>query len=207
MGLIPTPAEIVGAAAGLKQAVTGTVDQAVESVGGAIALLQAAQQLLVRASALVDRVDAVVDHAELVIGRIDEVVAGSAASIGRVDEVTAAADRTLAGASGTLARTDDLLGSFEPVARQALPMATRLVGSISTQEVDSVVGMLDRLPALLGHVEDDVLPLLRQLEAVGPDVHAILETVQDLTERIEALPGMGLLRRRADREAAEDDED
>jgi len=200
MGLIPTPADIVGAAAGIRQVVTGTVDQAVDSVGGALALVPAAQALLARASALVDRVDAVVDHAELVIGRVDEVVTGSQATVERVGAVTTAADRTLAGGSGLVDRADRLLGSVEPVARRALPMATELVDSISPQEVDAAVGMLDRLPTLLGHLEDDVLPLLRQLEAVGPDVHAILETVQDLSERIEALPGMGLLRRRADRE-------
>jgi hypothetical protein len=207
MGLIPTPADIVGAAAGLKQAVTGTVDQAVESVGGAFALVTAAQELLARASALIDRVDAVVDHTELVIGRIDEVVASSENSVRAVDAVTAAAERTLVAGEGLVARADALLGAVEPVAQQALPMAKKLVDGISPEEVDAASRMLDRLPALLGHVEDDVLPLLRQLDAVGPDVHAILETVQDLTERIEALPGMGLLRRRADREAEEEQEE
>lgn len=204
MGLIPTPADIVGAATGLRQVVSGTVDQAVESVGGALALVPAAQALLARVSALVDRVDAVVDHAELVIGRIDEVVTSSEATVRRVDAVTTTADRTLAGGSGLVDRADHLLSSVQPVTRQLLPIADKLVGSISPEEVDAAVGLLDRLPALLGHLEDDVLPLLQQLDAIGPDVHAILETVQDLAERIEALPGMALLRRRADREADED---
>ena len=200
MGLIPSASEIVGAATSVRHALAETVDQAVGSVGGALALVPQAQTLLTRVGLLVDRIDAVVDHAELVIGRIDEVVGESDATVERVNLVATKADRTMSGATGLVDRADSLLTSVEPVARQAIPIATKLVESISTQEVDAGVSLLDRLPTVLAHLEDDVLPLLRQLEAVGPDVHAILETVQDLTERIEALPGMGLLRKRADKD-------
>jgi hypothetical protein len=205
MGLIPTPAEIVGAAASVKQVVAGTVDQAVDSVGGALALVPAAQALLARASALVERADALLDHTELVMGRVDDVVTASEAAVREVDAVTTGADRTMAGTTGLVERADALLLSVEPVARQGVPVLERFVHGVADKEVDAALGMLDRLPVLLRHVEEDVLPLLQQLEAVGPDVHAILETVQDLTERLEALPGMGLLRRRADREAEDDD--
>jgi hypothetical protein len=200
VGLIPTPAELLGAAAGVKQVVTGTVDQAVESASGALALVPAATALLARASALLDRADALADHAQLVISRIDEVVTASEATVERVNVVTGKADRSMAGATGLVERTDALLSSVEPVARQGIPIATKVVESISPREVDAVVTMIDTLPTVLGHLEDDVMPLLQQLDAVGPDVHAILETVQDLAERIEALPGMGLLRRRADKD-------
>lgn len=203
MGLIPTPAELLGAAAGVKQVVTGTVDQVAESASGALALVPAATALLARASALLDRADALADHAQLVISRIDEVVTASDATVERVNVVTTKADRSMAGATGLVDRADSLLSSVEPVARQGIPIAQQIVASLSPAEVDAVVKMIDTLPTLLGHLEDDVLPLLQQLDAVGPDVHAILETVQDLAERIEALPGMGLLRRRADK----DDED
>lgn len=200
MGLLPTPAELLGAAAGVKQVVTGTVDQVAESASGALALVPAATALLARASALLDRADALADHAQLVISRIDEVVTESDATVERVNAVTTKADRTMGGATGLVDRADSLLSSVEPVARQGVPIAEKIVESISPAEVEAVVKMIDRLPTLLGHLEDDVLPLLQQLDAVGPDVHAILETVQDLTERIEALPGMGLLRRRADKD-------
>lgn len=200
MGLLPTPAELLGAAAGVKQVVTGTVDQVAESASGALALVPAATALLARASALLDRADALADHAQLVISRIDEVVTESDATVDRVNVVTTKADRTMGGATGLVDRADSLLSSVEPVARQGVPIAEKIVDSISPAEVDAVVKMIDTLPTLLEHLEDDVLPLLQQLDAVGPDVHAILETVQDLAERIEALPGMGLLRRRADKD-------
>ncbi|GAB4064880.1 hypothetical protein GCM10028777_12610 [Angustibacter speluncae] len=200
MGLLPTPAELLGAAAGVKQVVTGTVDQVAESASGALALVPAATALLARASALLDRADALADHAQLVISRIDEVVTESDATVERVNVVTTKADRTMGGATGLVDRADSLLSSVEPVARQGVPIAEKIVDSISPAEVDAIVSIIDTVPTLLRHVQDDVLPLLQQLDAVGPDVHAILETVQDLAERIEALPGMGLLRRRADKD-------
>lgn len=200
MGLLPTPAELLGAAAGVKQVVTGTVDQVAESASGALALVPAATALLARASALLDRADALADHAQLVISRIDEVVTESDATVERVNVVTTKADRTMGGATGLVDRADSLLSSIEPVARQGVPIAEKIVDSISPAEVDAIVSIIDTVPTLLRHVQDDVLPLLQQLDAVGPDVHAILETVQDLAERIEALPGMGLLRRRADKD-------
>ncbi len=200
MGLIPSASEIVGAATSVRHALAETVDQAVGSVGGALALVPQAQTLLTRVSVLVDRIDAVVDHAELVIGRIDEVVTESDGTVERVNLVTTKADRTMAGATGLVDRADSLLSSVEPVARQGVPIATKIVESISPQEVDAAVSLLDRLPTVLAHLEDDVLPLLRQLDAVGPDVHAILETVQNLQGAIEALPGMGLLKKRAEKD-------
>ena len=108
-----------------------------------------AQTLLTRVSVLVDRIDAVVDHAELVIGRIDEVVTESDATVERVNLVTTKADRTMAGATGLVDRADSLLSSVEPVARQGVPIATKLVESISPQEVDAAVSLLDRLPTVL----------------------------------------------------------
>lgn len=200
MGLIPTPAELIGAATSVRQVVAGTVDQAVDSVGGALALVPAAQALLAKVSVLVDRIDTVVDHAELVIGRIDETVTSADATVERVNLVVTKADRAIAGATGLVDRADPLLTAIEPVARQAIPMAAQLVESVSPAEIDAAVTMLDKLPVLLAHVDEDVLPLLRRLDDVGPDVHAILETVQNLQDAIEAFPGMGLLKKRADKD-------
>jgi hypothetical protein len=41
--------------------------------------------------------------------------------------------------------------------------------------------------------------MLRQLDKVGPDVHQILEVVQDLREALTGLPGVGMLMRRGER--------
>jgi hypothetical protein len=49
-------------------------------------------------------------------------------------------------------------------------------------------------------VETDVLPMLAQLDRVGPDLHELLEVVEDLRRVVTGLPGVGLLRKRGDDE-------
>jgi hypothetical protein len=57
---------------------------------------------------------------------------------------------------------------------------------------------VDRLPVVLAHLDEDVLPMLQQLDRVGPDVHAILEVVDDVRDVLLGLPGVGLLKRMGD---------
>jgi hypothetical protein len=49
---------------------------------------------------------------------------------------------------------------------------------------------------VLRAVDEDLLPLARQLQGVGPELHALLELVEDLHAMVSRLPGMGLVRRR-----------
>ena len=77
-----------------------------------------------------------------------------------------------------------------PTAERLLPIADRLASSIADVEVEAVVRVMDRLPQLSEHLERDVLPLLDTLGQVGPDVHDILDAVQDLTHAIKGMPGM-----------------
>ncbi|HST65689.1 MAG TPA: hypothetical protein VLM05_10920, partial [Mycobacteriales bacterium] len=61
-------------------------------------------------------------------------------------------------------------------------------------------GLIDRLPTLLDSVDSDVLPLLGKLDAVAPDLHALLEAVEDLRSAVAGIPGVGRLMRRGDEE-------
>ena len=56
--------------------------------------------------------------------------------------------------------------------------------------------LIDRLPQLLAAVDDDVLPLVRQLQGVGPELHELLRLVEDLHRMVAGLPGVRMLRRR-----------
>ena len=109
------------------------------------------------------------------------------------------ADRAVAGATGVMERADRLVSQIEPIARKGMPIAARLVDNLSPAEVDSAISLVDRLPTLLAHLDDDVLPMLQQLGHVGPDVHQILEVVEDLRAALDGVPGMGLLKRLGDR--------
>ena len=66
-----------------------------------------------------------------------------------------------------------------------------------------MISLIDRMPLVLDHLENDVLPMLQQLDRVGPDVHELLEVVEDLRRVVTGLPGVGLLRRRGEHEPPE----
>jgi hypothetical protein len=68
--------------------------------------------------------------------------------------------------------------------------------TVEPHEVDAAVLLVDRLPELLQAVDQDLLPLARQLQGVGPELHALLELVEDLHSMVSKLPGMKLVRRR-----------
>ena len=76
---------------------------------------------------------------------------------------------------------------------------------MSAREVDAAIALVDRLPMVLEHLESDVLPVLSKLDQVGPDLHELLEVVEDLRRVLTALPGVGLLRRRGDDDEKRDD--
>lgn len=213
---LPGPADVVGAALTVKD----TATRAVDGVAAAADLVPRMALLLDRTSALLDRADLMLADAERTLaGAQDAVRRGSAAADAAADllesvtrtatdadalvatagTVLTKADRAVAGAGGVLDRTDRLVSDLEPLSRQLMPAAQRFADQLKPEEVDAAIALVDRMPQVLEHLEGDVLPMLQQLERVGPDVHQILEVVQDLREAITGLPGVGLLMKRGER--------
>ncbi|WP_336920943.1 hypothetical protein [Aquipuribacter sp. SD81] len=193
--MIPRPdrllADVVGSAADLVQTAVGLV-------GRADTLLTRIDALVARAEAVLARAESAAAAAESAVERVGAVTAHAQEQVDLVRRVTGKADRVASAASGAVQRGTALVDQVEPIAAEALPVARRLVGSIDTDEVDAAVAVVDRLPTVLAGLDGDLLPVMRRLEQVGPDVHALLETVDDLRRLVEGLPGMGLLRRRDD---------
>ena len=193
-------------------ALIGGATAAAEAVETAIGLVPRAAAALDRVEALLDRVEGVVDRAEGVVDRAEGVVdrsgaavtAGEAAAartesmLSTVEIVTRDAGRQVEGASGVLHRVDTMLQQWEPPLRSLLPPVRKFADALDATEVDAAIAMVDRMPQVLEHLEHDVLPMLQQLDRVGPDLHAVLEVVEDLRRVVTGLPGVGLLRKRAD---------
>jgi hypothetical protein len=83
-----------------------------------------------------------------------------------------------------------------PALQRLLPAVERIAETVEPREVDAAVLLIDRLPELLRAVDDDLLAHARQLSDVGPELHALLELVEDLHAMAARLPGMKLIRRR-----------
>jgi hypothetical protein len=87
------------------------------------------------------------------------------------------------------------------------PMLERLAETTNPAEVDAVVGLVDRLPALADRVESDVLPVVETLQSVGPDLRELLDIASELNEVLGRVPGMGRIKKRVEEEhTAENDE-
>jgi hypothetical protein len=131
----------------------------------------------------------VVSGAETSVGRVDAVVAGAETSVQRVDGV-------LGGAGSLVDRADHLLGQAEEPLTRLMPALRRMSETLEPREIDAAILLIDRLPELLAAVDDDVLPLVRSLGKVEPELHELLEIVQDMHRLITGLPGARLWRSR-----------
>ena len=85
------------------------------------------------------------------------------------------------------------------------PSVRRLAASLEPHEVEAMVTLIDRLPQLITHLDEDILPVLESLGDVGTDVHALVDTVQDLRQVVKGFPGSRLFRRRGAEEIAEEE--
>ena len=109
-------------------------------------------------------------------------------------------------ADGLLDRVDPMVDVFQEPLLALAPAVRRLAASIEPAEVEAVVAFIDRLPQLMAHLDEDVLPVLASMGNVGTDVHDLLDTMQDLRHVVKGFPGSRLFRRRGAEEIAEDEE-
>ncbi|SFK36268.1 hypothetical protein [Geodermatophilus ruber] len=112
----------------------------------------------------------------------------------------------MTGAEGLLGRVDPLLETFEGPLQALAPAVRRLAASVEPDEVEAVVTFIDRLPQLMIHLDEDILPVVASMGNVGNDVHDLLDTMQDLRHVVKGFPGSRLFRRRGAEEVAEDEE-
>ena len=180
--------------------VLGGAVAAAEALETALGLVPRAAEAMTRLEAVLDRAEKVADRAEQVVARADETTKRAHTVLGTAELVTRDASRTVDGATGVLDRVDTSLVAWEPSLRKLAPSLERFAESLSPAEVTAAISLVDRMPLVLDHLENDVLPMLSTLERVGPDVHELLEVADDLRRVITGLPGIGLLRRRGEDE-------
>ena len=173
----------------------------VPRVAGAVSRME---QLLDRVATLLDRVEGVVDRADTAIDAMEGTRARADEAIEAVGRTTGRADRTLDHAAGLVDRIDPLIGDYEPALTALAPSVRRLADTLDPREVEALVILIDRLPRLVTHLDEDILPVLESLTSVGTDVHDLVDTVQDLRQIVKGFPGSRLFRRRGAEEIAQE---
>ncbi|HEX7304285.1 hypothetical protein [Lentzea sp.] len=174
-------------------------------------LIGEVEQLVRKVNGTIDAVDGVVRKADELVERTANVVTDAEKAVDEVRAITASAGditeraaQVVATAGHTADTADELIGIYEPIAKQAQPLAKRFVEELSPQEVEAAIKLVDELPVLTEHLTSDILPILATLDKVGPEVHQLLEVTSDMRQAILGIPGFGFMRRRGEKKEEEE---
>lgn len=189
-----------------RQALTTALDTtvAVAAVPGRVlGLISEVEQLVRKVNGTIDAVDGIVRKADELVDRTANVVTDAEKTVDEVRAIMASANDVAESAAqvvttaGQTAHTaNELIGVYEPLAKQAHPLAKRFVDELSPHEVEAAIKLIDELPVLTEHLISDILPILATLDRVGPEVHQLLEVTSDMRQAILGIPGFGFMRRR-----------
>jgi methyl-accepting chemotaxis protein len=126
--------------------------------------------------------------------------------VARADELMRRTERTIAGAEDAVAHARKVTGSAEEQLATVQPLM-RFAEEFSTHEVHAAIKLVDELPRLSRHLNDDILPILGTLSRVGPDIHELLAVANDVRQAILGIPGFDYLRRRGEEKDGDTDKD
>jgi methyl-accepting chemotaxis protein len=143
--------------------------------------------------------------------------AGAATAVPRrVLDLLEAAEEVVARAGDLVERTERVLGDAEDAVTEARRITAaadeevvaarpllEFLQEFSAHEVQAAISLVDELPRLSKHLNEDVLPILATLQQVGPDLHELLEVANDVRQAILGIPGFDFLRRRGEDKDAE----
>jgi hypothetical protein len=156
--------------------------------------------------AAVPRMVALVAEAESLVARADRLVAGIDTTRSRSDAVVARTNLVVDRSSALVDRFVPLLDATEPSLTKLQPTLERLADTTAPAEVDAMVEVVDTLPVIATRLEEDIMPMLANLNSVAPDLHDLLEVSRELNEMLAQVPGLSRMKRRIDRQQAEDEE-
>jgi hypothetical protein len=151
-----------------------------------------------RLTALLDTAGTLLADAALILARIDETRAAADAVLLRADAAATSADAFLVAIAETQARLVEMLDRLEPPLTALQPTLERLAETTDPREVDALVSLVDRLPLLAEQVERDVVPVMRTLGSVAPDLHELLIVSRELNEMLAKVPGLSRIRKSGD---------
>jgi methyl-accepting chemotaxis protein len=135
--------------------------------------------------------------AAAVPGRVLDLLSMAESVVARADELIGRTERVVTDAEGAVAHAREVVTAAEKQVAAARPVI-EFAKEFSAHEVQAAIKLVDELPRLSQHLNDDVLPILGTLNRVGPDIHELLDVVKDLRQAIQGIPGFDFLRRRGE---------
>ena len=198
---VPGPADVLSAMGGVRDGIADAL-ALVPRVGEAVGRME---EMLSRVDGLLNRVDGLVDRADEAIAAVARTQVAADGAITAVGRTTASADQLLGRGDVLIGRIEPLVGDYVQPLADLAPSVRRLAETLEPHEVEALVRLIDHLPQLVRHLDEDIFPVLETLGSVGTDVHDLVDTVQDLRQVVKGFPGSRLFRRRGAEEIAEEE--
>jgi hypothetical protein len=130
-------------------------------------------------------------------GRVLDLLSMAESVVARADELVRRTEQTITDAQDAVAHAQRVTTAAQAQVTAAGPLMT-FVEEFSAHEVHAAIKMVDELPRLARHLNEDVLPILDTLNRVGPDIHELLAVTNDIRQAIKGIPGFAYLRRRGE---------
>jgi len=160
--------------------------------------------LVERAGDGLEQLFAAVPRLSALLAQAETLMVDVGALLARIEETRREAAVVVSRTNDTVTRADTLLAGLEPSLTKLQPTLERLADSTHPQEVDAMVRLIDQLPVLAEQMERDLLPVMRTLGSVAPDLHDLLDVSRELNGMLAKLPGMGRIKKRVDEQQAID---
>jgi hypothetical protein len=157
-----------------------------------------------RAGDALEQLLAIAPRLAALLAAAERLVWDVGALLEQIEATRAEADEVVARTDATRARADALLTALEPSLSALQPTLERLAETTDPSEVDALVALVDQLPLIAEQVEGDVIPVMRSLRTVAPDVHDLLDLTRELNGMLAKVPGMGRIKKRVDEQQAEE---
>ena len=130
-------------------------------------------------------------------GRVLSLLTAAESVVARADELVRRTEKVVVGAEKAVADAARVTTEAQAQVTAAQPLI-KFVEEFSAHEVQAAIKLVDELPRLSEHLNEDVLPMLTTLNRVGPDLHELLDVVKDVRQAILGIPGFDFLRKRGE---------
>lgn len=139
---------------------------------------------------LVTDVEGLVPRIVALVSAIEQIAVAAGDVVGGADQMLGRAGGVVDDAAPLVARIDDLLERLEPSLKTLQPTLETFAQSISPEEVEAMVALIDQMPELTASLRDDVLPIMRTMDHVSEDLHDLMLLARELNEMLANVPGV-----------------
>ena len=126
----------------------------------------------------------------------------------QAQQVADNARRTEEGAAAAVAQVRELasdvravLERFEPALGKLAPITDFVAEELTIDHAEALTGLIQDAPDLVDKLSNDVVPVLDSLGTVGADLREVVETTTQMDEMLGAVPGLGRVKKRIEKEA------